>query len=172
MRTFIAVMCGLCAVGCTSWHLAEPTGPQVAPFGPAAPAVATVCVVRTSILAQAVVFPTHDNGVLVGATRGPTYFCYLAEPGAHTIDIEADEDAQATLMVAAGGRYFLHEEVDNILGYVKCRAVWVTEEAARALVADSDYQVLSGVPGEERLPAVPPYAPAAGHARHAAASNL
>jgi hypothetical protein len=146
--------------GCTSWHLAEPGRQALEPVGPVAPNVARVCVVRTAVLALAVPFPTHDDGVLVGTTRGPTFFCYLAEPGEHAIDIEADEMEHARLTAEGGRTYFLKEEVDNIFGYVKCRAVWVTEEVGQELVKGADYRVLVGVPGTERLPPEVPYAPA------------
>jgi hypothetical protein len=122
--------------------------------------MAKVCVVRTSVLAQAVTFPTRDNGVLVGATRGPTHFCYLAEPGAHEISVEADSVETAKLQAEAGKSYVLKEEVDNIFGYVKCRAVWVDPAAAEDLFQSSYYEVLTGVPGTEALPGSPPVAPA------------
>ncbi len=114
---------------------------------------------RTSVLASAVTFPTRDNGVLVGATRGPTHFCYLAEPGEHEISIEADEVERAKLTVEAGKSYFLKQEVDNIFGYVKCRAVWLAETEAKDLFDASTYEVLVGVPGSETLPPNPPHAP-------------
>jgi hypothetical protein len=146
--------------GCTSWKLAEPQTAAAAPFEPLPPGVARVCVVRTSILALAVPFPTHDNGVLVGATRGQSFFCYLAQPGDHDIAIEADETEHARLEAQPGAAYFLKEEVDNIFGYVKCRAVWVRAEDARDLLASADHRVLVGVPGSEKLPGERPYAPA------------
>lgn len=147
--------------GCTSWKLAEPqTAAAVTPFDPVPPGVARVCVVRTSILALAVPFPTHDDGVLVGATRGQSFFCYLAQPGSHDIAIDADETEHAHIEAQAGREYFLKEEVDNIFGWVKCRAIWVTPEDARDLVASADHRVLVGVPGSETLPGERPYAPA------------
>jgi hypothetical protein len=42
-------------------------------------------VLRPQWIAAAVTAPVHDNGRLVGATRGPTYFCYAAQPGHHVI---------------------------------------------------------------------------------------
>jgi hypothetical protein len=96
--------------------------------------------------------------VLVGATRGPTHFCDLAEPGDHEIEIEAAEGEKAKLTAEAGKSYFLKQEVDNIFGYVKCRGVWLTEAAAKHLFNSSDCEILVGVPGSERLPPNPPYA--------------
>lgn len=70
---------------------------------------------RTSVLAAAVTFPTRDNGVLVGATRGPTHFCYLAEPGEHVVTIGADATETATITAEAGRTYVLEQEVDNTI---------------------------------------------------------
>jgi hypothetical protein len=145
--------------GCTSWKLAEPrSAPRLEQTAPSDAAL--VCVMRTSVLAMAVTFPTHDDGALVGATRGPGHFCYLAEPGDHVISIEADAVETAKLTAIAGARYFLKEEVDNIFGYVKCRAVWMKEEEAKESLDASPSEMLVGVPGSEKLPPDPPYAPA------------
>lgn len=163
-RTAVALAaCGslaFFAAGCTSWRLSEPATVQVHPLAPAPSTHAKVCVVRTSVLAQAVTFPLRDNGVLVGATKGPTHFCYFAEPGAHAIVIEADDTEMAGLVAEAGRTYFLKEEVDNVFGWVKCRAVWVNEEVGKQLLDESTYEVLVGVPGSEKLPGGVPVAPA------------
>lgn len=145
---------------CTSYKLAEPhpESPRAETLAPAH--LAKVCVVRTSVMAMAVTFPTRDNDVLVGATRGPTYFCYHAEPGEHRITIEADEPEHAVLRAEAGHTYVLKQEVDNVFGYVKCRAVWVDPAEGAKLFADAEHQVLVGVPGSERLPGHAPVAPA------------
>ena len=156
----IAALAALALAGCTSWKLGAPTAASVRPRSSPPPASAKVCVVRTSVLALAVTFPTRDNGLLVGATRGPSHFCYLAEPGTHQITIEADATEVATLQAEAGKSYVLSQEVDNILGYVKCRAVWVAESEADELFRDSSYEVLVGVPGSESLPTNPIYATA------------
>ena len=116
--------------------------------------------IRTAVVAIAVTFPTRDNGTLVGATSGPTYFCYFAEPGEHVIVSEADEKETARLSAEAGKTYFLKQEVDFYFGYVKCRAVWVTQTEAASLFRSSYPGVLVGVPGSERLPPTLPYAPA------------
>ena len=143
-------------VACTSWKLEQ----VASPLQPTPPAnMAKVCVVRTSVLGAAVTFPTHDNGVLVGATRGPGHFCYLAEPGEHEIAIDADEVETAKLLAEPGRSYFLKQEVDNIFGYVKCRGVWVEEGAAKDLLDGTYNEVLVGVPGSETLPPNPPFAP-------------
>ncbi|MEZ4301017.1 MAG: hypothetical protein R3B70_39140 [Polyangiaceae bacterium] len=149
----------LSAAACTSYKLTEPTAP-IQPWSPGPGGLATVCVVRTSVLALAVSFPVRDNGALVGATRGPTHFCYYAEPGEHEITIEADSDETARLIAEPEGRYFLKLEVDNIAGWVRARSVWITEDLAREDFDSSVYQVLAGVPGTEKLPGEAPVAPA------------
>jgi hypothetical protein len=147
--------------GCTPWKLAEPARAPLDPMGAPPPGLAQVCVARSSAVASAVTFPVRDNGVVVGATRGPGHFCYLSDPGRHVIHIEADEVETASLDAAPGGRYYLLQEVENILGYVRCSAVWVDESVAREAIASTSYTVLVGVPGEERLPGPVPRAPRA-----------
>lgn len=146
--------------GCTPWKLAEPARAPLDPMGAPPPGLAQVCVVRSSVVAWALTFPVRDNGVVVGATRGPGHFCYLSDPGWHQLKIEADEVEVAYLYAAPGGRYYLLQEVENIFGYVKCRAVWVDESIAREEIEWTPYTTLVGVPGEERLPGAVPRAPA------------
>lgn len=159
-RLLFAAALSLVCASCTSWKLAEPPAAAVSPAGPVPPGVARVCVVRTSVLALAVPFPTRDDDVLVGATRGQSYFCYVAQPGEHEITVEADEMEHARLTAQAGANYVLKEEVDNIFGYVKARAVWIRPEQAEDLFSSADHRVLVGVPGSEKLPPDVPFAPA------------
>lgn len=154
-----AVTAALGGAACTSYKLAEPAAP-LQPWSSAPGGLATICVVRTSVLALAVAFPTRDNGMLVGATRGPSRFCYYAEPGEHEITVESDATETAHLVAEPEGRYFLKLEVDNIAGWVRGRAVWVTEDVAREDFDSSIYQILVGVPGSEKLPGEVPIAPA------------
>ena len=160
VRFLLVAVASLALASCVSWKLGSPTAAAVKPRSAPPPGSAKICVVRTSVLAAAVTFPTRDNGQLVGATRGPSHFCYLAEPGEHAIAIEADAVETAKLTAEAGKSYVLKQEVDNILGSVKCRGVWMEERAADELFDESPYQVLVGVPGSERLPSSPNYVPA------------
>jgi hypothetical protein len=141
--------------GCYSYGLRKPEAPPVDAFGPVQ-ANGQICVLRPHWLASAVTAAVHDNGQLVGATRGPTYFCYLAQPGHHVITSKADSLEQATLEVEAGQRYYLHQIVDNIVGFVRTRLAWVTESEAQELVPKCGYRVLVSVPGNERLPSEAP----------------
>lgn len=166
-RSWFAAQMALCAsaifailvTGCAGWKLSQPETVAVHPFLPQPAHVAKVCVIRTSVLEDGVTFVSRDNGVLVGATRGPTYFCYYAEPGDHDLSIEADEWASAKLRAQAGQSYYLKEEVAIERGKVKGQGVWVDESIARQLVDNSDYAVLVRAPGKERVPDEVPFAP-------------
>jgi len=146
----IALCCAL--AGCSSYNTAPPLTPVVTPDSPIPPDVARVCVVRTSPLGMAMAFPTKDNGVLVGATKGPTYFCYYAAAGAHRITMIADNVTAAVLTAEAGHTYILHQQLDFLFGVLRVRPVWVRTDRARELFEHSSYEVLTTVPGMEKLP--------------------
>jgi hypothetical protein len=155
---------GASAIACSSYRIAEPRAEVLHPFAPIPAAdgspsdFARVCVIRTSRFAQAVTFPTWDNGVLVGATRGPTFFCYKAEPGDHTIAIEADEPTRVALRAEGGKSYYLRQKIGSPF-WVTCDAVWVSEPVARDLVEDSTYAVVTKSP--DPSPGPVPFAKAA-----------
>jgi hypothetical protein len=156
----IAVALGLLVgVGCSSYRLAEPRTVPIEAFGAPPQAMAQVCVFRPSNMALAVTFVVKDNGKLVGATRGPTYFCYFATPGAHTITSDSEDDVMAAQLDAkAGQRYFLEQGVDNVFGFVKSPLTWVEASEAREHLGLCDYNVLVGVPGKDALPGAAPIA--------------
>ncbi|HEY1696860.1 MAG TPA: hypothetical protein VGG39_32095 [Polyangiaceae bacterium] len=153
--------------GCSPYALTEAPVPPVAAFGPAPRTdVATVCVIRPSHFAVGVTFVVHDDGQLVGATRGESWFCYWAAPGRHTIVSSTgdpvDRDGAAELTAEAGRRYWLHQDYENLLGVILDRLQWVNEERARELLEDGScgYKTLAGVPGSEKLPVEVPLAAA------------
>ena len=117
---------------------------------------------RPHNLAMAVTFVVHDNDRLVGATRGPTYFCYYAEPGPHYITTDSgDEVTEARLTAEPDRRYYLHQQVDNVFGYVRGRLEWVDESTGLDMLDRCGYRVLVAVPGDEALPPTAPLVPAA-----------
>jgi hypothetical protein len=143
-------------LACSSYKLAQPAT-ALTPFGATPPSLARICVIRSSVLAQAVTYVSRDNGVLVGATRGPTFFCYLAAPGPHTHAVECDNDEEiARVDVVAGKSYYLKQNV----GLMGCGVEWVAEEEARESMDRSSYEVLVGVPDGEKLPPNPATVPA------------
>ena len=150
---------------CSPYSLTDLKAPPTRAFGPSARSdVGVVCVARPSHFALGVTFVVHDNKQLVGATRGESYFCYEAEAGEHFLVSSTgdpiDSDGTARLAVEAGRRYWLHQDFDNVLGFVTAKLQWVDETRWRELVDDApcQYKVLSGVPGDEALPGDLPFA--------------
>jgi hypothetical protein len=139
--------------------LLEPNEAPIAAFGPASTHAATVCVVRPSHWGLAVTFVVHDDSTLVGATKGESYFCYLAEAGPHRIvsnRADSTEDfGQVTFHAEAGKRYWLHQGYDSFFGTV---LDWVDEPRARQMVEACNYKELVDAPSEENLPSGVPYA--------------
>lgn len=163
-RLFPLVSAALLATGCAGYKLSQPAKVAYHRGTPPPSDAAKVCVLRTTVLANAVTFPVRDNGTLVGATRGPTHFCYEAEPGDHVLEIDGDALVKTSLRAEAGRAYYLHQQVDFFVGVVKCRPVWVDEAAAQELFDDSIYRVLTSVPDGQTVPPNPPHAPAAQNA--------
>jgi hypothetical protein len=152
MRKTLLAIAMLCASGCYSYQLRKPSPLPVEPFGLVPDDASEICVVRPHWIAAAVTAVVHDNQVLVGATRGPTYFCYFADPGRHVIVSRADGTQEATLEAAPGRRYYLHQIVDNIAGWVRTRLAWVDEAEARPFVEKCGYRIIVAVPGDQKLP--------------------
>ncbi len=152
---------GVATVGCFSYRLSEPKTLPIQPFYPSPEGLAQICVIRASGVAVAVTFVVRDNGELVGATRGPTFFCYHAAPGRHRLVSESEDDTETiTFDIPAGERRYLHQGVSNVFGFVKSDSSWVSEDEAKSLVDQSAYAILVGVPKDQRLPAPRPLAPA------------
>ena len=104
--------------------------------------------------------PGIKSSRALGATRGPTYFCYLAQPGEHEITIEADEVERITFRAEAGRNYLLEQQVVLTFGWVRCKARWRDAAEAEKLFAAAEHEVLVGVPGDEKLPPLAIVAPA------------
>jgi len=144
-------------VGCSGYGFVEPKTPPIEPLGAPAAGYGQVCVVRPhGFKAAAVTVSVRDNGRLVGATRGASYFCYWAQPGKHRITSEADDVQEAGVLVSPGLRYFLRQKITNTLGWVSSPMEWMSDAEAHAQIAKCDYRVLTEVPdGVERPPANP-----------------
>lgn len=158
MRRFV-IFLGLVAVtGCTAWSLEKREG-SLPLVGAVPEGRARVCIIRPGAEAGGVTFAVRDNGTLVGATRGGTRFCYLAEPGEHHVVSDADTADTQTMIFEAGRSYYLRQDVDSVLGAVKCRTLWLDPDQATKLADQSSDEVLVAVPGGEQLPGQPAYAP-------------
>ena len=158
----------LCAVACSSYAIRQQPPGEVA-WRP--PDAAEICVYRPHRVAMLVPAVVHDNGTLVGMTRGPSYFCYLAEPGHHTIvsrygdDVDArvgmDASTQTTVEAAPGERYYLHHDVSRVF---RLGVQWEADpDRAERKMASCNHVELDRVPpGVSPLPlgAVAPARPA------------
>ena len=161
VRTGVLACLAVTAAACSAYRISEPRAEVLHPFAPIPADFARVCIVRTSHLAQAVAFPTLDNGALVGATKGPTFFCYKAEPGEHTLRIEADEPTVVNFHAEGGRSYYLHEKIPFLQFVMHCEAEFVSEATARDLVEESTYEVITQTPATEHPPDAVPFARAA-----------
>ncbi len=159
MKRLVLVL-SLAACGGGRAHDAKSPSPVAAELGPQPPGVAQVCVVRPASLAGSMTMTVRDNGRLVGATRGKTYFCWLAAPGAHQITSDDDDTGPTLFRADSGARYWLHQEVFEVGGMAHAHLDWVDEEAATELLDSCDERVRVSVPGHDANPAAQPVVPA------------
>jgi hypothetical protein len=102
----------------------------------------------------------RDNGRLVGATRGRTYACWLAAPGAHQLTSDDDDTGPTLFRAEAGARYWLHQEVFEVGGMAHAHLDWIDEESAREKMESCDERVRVAVPGHDDHPSAQPVVPA------------
>ena len=149
------------ALGCSGYGLTEPKTPPIEPFAAAPAGHAQICVIRPhGFKAAAVTFVVRDNGRLVGATKGASYFCYFAQPGKHRVTSEADDAQEANVLAIPGARYYLRQKVSNVLGWVSSPMEWVGEGEAHEMISRCEYRVLTDVHDGEARPPVNPVAAA------------
>ncbi len=149
-------------VGCRPWGLAHPDYPVPAPFADLPPNLARVCVLRANDFDNSTAFPTWDNGAIVGATRGGTYFCYLAEPGIHELVMGSENKANTSGVFEPGKSYYLQHEVLPSAGITNCKPIWISEGVAKVIISQGSYEVLTEVPSGFALPARNAVIPARG----------
>jgi hypothetical protein len=164
MRHALALALFATAAACSPYSISGPTTPAIDAFGPAHTDVATVCMIRSSPWARAVTFIVHDNQTLVGATKGDSYFCYEAEPGAHEIVSDTfdstDTPGRIRATLQPGARYWLRQDHANHFGSVTSKLAWLDPQSAADLIRDCDYRVVDATPGHEHVPPAVPFAPA------------
>jgi hypothetical protein len=128
--------------------------------GPLAAGAAQVCVLRPDSMARDVSMPVRDNGRLVGATRGATFFCWLAAPGEHQITSVDDDTGPMLLRARAGTHYWLHQDVTELAGSIHAHLDWVDKATAHEMIEECDDRVRVAVPGHDDEPAAMAIAPA------------
>lgn len=121
-----------------------------------------VCVVRagTNEDNSERTVPVWDNGVLVGATRGASHFCYLATPGPHVVVSELLLTARLDVDVMPEERRWIEQEVGmssyryagrRLQESVSLREISAAD--AQPLFTRTRRVELFEVPAGERLPA-------------------
>ncbi len=150
------------SAGCSSFGVTTTETPALAPFSTAVSSAAKVCVVRGGDL-PAPFFTTvvYDNAKLVGATKDGTYFCYLAEPGRHTIVSDGAYGSRTAVLTAQAGRQYYLKQAWLFPGFRGHALSWIDASTAQTEIAADEYAMLTEVPGDKALPDARPFAPAA-----------
>jgi hypothetical protein len=99
--------------------------------------------------------PIWDNGVLVGATQGPSHFCYTAAPGEHLLTTEVSDADPLRFDARAGARYFFAHRIE--IG--QDSIVPIEAEEAIRVAASTDFLIVDSVPEGVERPAHVPHAP-------------
>jgi hypothetical protein len=156
---FVATIAGA-LLGCAHGASNAQHDALVAELGAVPSGAAQVCVVRPAPLAALVAMPVRDNGRMVGATRGATFFCYLARSGEHQITSSDDDTGPLLLHARARARYWLHQDVVELAGAVHAHLDWVDESTALEMLDACETRVRVAVPGHEDETSAQPIAPA------------
>jgi hypothetical protein len=147
----LALLAGLTLGAGCGYRLARREPPPIDAFGAPPTGQAQVCVLRPRLAPSSLMFLVHDNGRLVGATRGSSYFCYYAEPGPHRVTSRrAGIVEDATMQLEGGTRYYLYQNVDPYPDATRSWLSWTSETDARSMVGECAYRVLSSAGSEER----------------------
>lgn len=138
-RSFFTVALALLTLGgCAHYSVITQEPPPIDALGEPPYGLAQICVLRPHSLGALVPFAVRDNGRLVGATRGPSYFCYFVQPGWHRVTSDSGNVATVDLTAAPGARHYLHQ----IVRIGDDELVAIDERAAAAMLPRCEYQVL------------------------------
>ena len=159
-RTYLVA--SLALLGCAQSNGHSPHAAMNTELGLVPTGAAQVCVMRPDAFASHVSMSIRDNGRLVGATRGKTFFCYLARTGEHQITSSDDDTGPLLLRAQAGTRYFLHQDATELGGAVHAHLDWVDEPEALEMLDACEARVRVAVPGHDDEPFAQPIAPASG----------
>ncbi|MDB4937757.1 MAG: hypothetical protein JWP87_4729 [Labilithrix sp.] len=154
---------GVTTYGCAHGASAGSHDAVAAELGPVPTGAAQVCVVRPASRydrATAVTMRVTDNGRLVGATQGATFFCYLARVGEHQIASSDDDTGPLLLRARPRARYWLHQDVVELAGEVHAHLDWVDESTGLEMLDACDARVRVAVPGHDDETSAQPIAPA------------
>lgn len=123
---------GSLLAGCSEYRVQRPAQEPSARLAAQQETQSIICVFRHHGLGTSVVAPVTDNGVVVGATEGSSYFCYAAEPGRHELRV-SDAEVVSLDVVAGRGYYLLHD-----MNVTQDRLFLITQQSASELSAWCD----------------------------------
>ena len=132
----------LLLAGCfpASYTIETPLTPPIDPSAAVRADAAQVCVVREA--GSLFTYVVHDNGHLVGATRGPGFFCYDVRPGLHRVTSEVAQDSVSVdITVARGERVFVRQSVETPHTLTR-----VTDAEGRSSMRGAHYEQLVAGP--------------------------
>lgn len=98
MRALLASSLLISLLGCGAYRV-EPQASAASPSPPRG--LGLVCVAHLGEGRGPSGVPVWDNGALVGATHGRSRFCYVAEPGLHTLVSELLVTSELAILVRA-----------------------------------------------------------------------
>jgi len=155
----VGVVLVMLVAGCINYRLERAEVPPIDARSSPPPEVGQICVLRHGWALHVWTALVRDEGRLVGATRGTAgHFCWYAEPGRHRVSSlllcdwgEVPESA-ISIEVKAGGRYFLAQNAANSGKNVTLTRIG--ERFASELLEDSEYEVLTALPGTRAPSAV------------------
>lgn len=113
-----------------------------------------ICILRPHSIGWARTVPVYDNGLLLGATKGPSYFCYVAQAGTHLVDSRSAPNRRLAVTVTAGETRYLHQA----LRIGADRLSVVSEATAQQMLERCDYSLLTFAPSQD-IAAEAPAAP-------------
>jgi hypothetical protein len=133
------------AAACSPYRVIVPDPPPLDALTEPPEGLGQICVLRPHSIGVLLTSPVRDNGLLVGATRGPSYFCYLAHPGPHRITAKTDGERAVSVAVQPGETIFLHQQIR--IG--ADRFFRIDAKEAPALLERCEYSLLVDARGEE-----------------------
>ena len=135
---FLLLSLSISMGGCAHYRLTAPESPPLDAFGEPPYGTGQICVLRPHSLGALVTIAVRDNGSLVGATRGPSYFCYLVQPGLHDVTSDSGNVARLSVPVAPGARIYLQQ----VINIGPDELIPLDEERAAALLPRCEYSQL------------------------------
>lgn len=104
-----------------------------------------ICILRPHSIGSALTAPVYDNGLLIGATKGPSYFCYVAQAGTHIVASHTAPTRTLAVAVAGGETLYLHQE----LRIGADRLSVVSAATAQQMLERCDYSLLTFAPHQD-----------------------